>query len=129
MLKVYSRNLGNAAVLCLQGRLISGETGSLRDAVRSQSKVSAVVLDLARVTAIDARGLGVMLELQRQTALEGIRLKLMNVNKFTSRVLELTRLDSVFEIIPKAEADRQNASHEVASAHPAIRRARIAACA
>ena len=104
MLKVYSRNLGDVAVLSLQGRLISGETGSLRDAVGSQSKVSAIVLDLSRVTAIDARGLGVMLELQRQAALDGIRFKLMNVNRFTSRVLEVTHLDSVFEIIPKAEA-------------------------
>ena len=103
MLKVFSRNLGDAAVLSLQGRLISGETRSLREAVSSQLKVSAIVLDLSRVTAIDARGLGVMLELQRQTALDGIRFKLMNVNKFTSRVLEVTRLDSVFEIIPKAE--------------------------
>ena len=104
MLKVYSRNLGDVAVLLLQGRLVSGEAGSLRDAVGAQSKVSAIVLDLSRVTAIDARGLGVMLELQRQAALEGIRFKLMNVNRFTRRVLEVTHLDSVFEIIPKAEA-------------------------
>ena len=120
MLKVYSRNLGDVAVLSLQGRLISGETRNLRDAVRSQSKVSAIVLDLSRVTAIDARGLGVMLELQRQTALDGIRFKLMNVNRFTSRVLEVTRLDSVFEIIPKAEA---------AKAHSIHMHAPIAACA
>jgi len=104
MLKVYSRNLADVAVLSLKGRLITGETQSLRDAVRSQSNVSAIVLDLSRVTAIDARGLGVMLELQRQTALEGIHFKLMNVNEFTRRVLEVTRLDSVFEIVPKAEA-------------------------
>ena len=129
MLKVYSRNLGDVAVLSLQGRLISGETRSLRDAVSSQSKINAIVLDLARVTAIDARGLGVMLELQRQTALEGIRFKLMNVSKFTSRVLELTRLDSVFEIIPKADADVQSGGREIASARPAVTRAPIAACA
>ncbi|MFY9619541.1 MAG: STAS domain-containing protein [Pyrinomonadaceae bacterium] len=121
MLKVYSRNLGDVAVLSLRGRLISGETGSLRDAVRSQSKVSSIVLDLARVTAIDARGLGVMLELQRQTALDGIRFKLMNVNRFTSRVLEVTHLDSVFEIIPKAEA--------AMPLRPATTGAPIAACA
>ena len=129
MLKVYSRNLGNAAILCLQGRLISGETRSLRDAVQSQSNVNAIVLDLARVTAIDARGLGVMLELQRQIALEGIRLKLMNVNKFTSRVLELTRLDSVFEIIPKAETEAPQVAREIAAARPALARTPVAACA
>ena len=103
MLKVYSRNLGDTAILSLQGRLISGETQSLRDAVGAQSNADAIVLDLSRVTAIDARGLGVMLELRRQTALKGIPFRLMNVNRFTRRVLEITRLDSVFEIIPKAE--------------------------
>ena len=121
MLKVYSRNLGDVAVLSLKGRLISGETQSLREAVSSQSKVSAIVLDLARVTAIDARGLGVMLELQRQTALDGIRFKLMNVSRFTSRVLEVTHLDSVFEVIPKVES--------AMAARIAPKPALVAACA
>lgn len=104
MLRVHTRNLGDAAVLSLQGRLISGETRTLREAVRAQSNVKAIVLDLARVTAIDAYGLGLMLELRRLNDTKGIRFKLMNVNKFTSRVFEVTRLDSVFEIIPRIEA-------------------------
>lgn len=121
MLKVYSRNLGDAAVLSLQGRLISGETQSLREAVQSQSNVNAIVLDLARVTAIDARGLGVLLELRRQSNANGIRFKLMNVNAFTSRVLEVTRLDSVFEVIPRAEP--------AISARTAPIHTQVAACA
>lgn len=120
MLKVYSRMLGDVAVLSLQGRLVNGETRSLRDAVRAQSNVSAVVLDLARVTAIDAGGLGVMLDLRRQSALSGIGFKLMNVSKFTSRVLEITRLDSVFEIIPKPET---SGVHDLRTHAP------VAACA
>lgn len=103
MLRVHTRNLGDAAVLSLQGRLISGETRTLREAVRAQSQAKAIVLDLGRVTAIDAYGLGLMLELRRLSYTKGVRFKLMNVSKFTSRVFEVTRLDSVFEIIPKAE--------------------------
>ena len=103
MLRVHTRNLGDAAVLSLQGRLISGETRTLREAVRAQADAKVIVLDLGRVTAIDAYGLGLMLELRRLSDSHGIRLKLMNVNTFTSRVFEVTRLDSVFEIIPKAE--------------------------
>ena len=122
MLKVYSRNLGDVAVLSLQGRLVSGETRSLREAVQAQANVSAIVLDLSRVTAIDARGLGVMIELRRQSAIEGIRFKLMNVNAFTSRVLEVTRLDSVFEIIPKA-------GEQIISPRIAPVSTRVAACA
>jgi len=103
MLRVHTRNLGDAAILSLQGRLISGETRTLREAVRAQTQAKSIVLDLARVTAIDAYGLGLMLELRRLSDTKGVRFKLMNVNKFTSRVFEVTRLDSVFEIIPKAE--------------------------
>jgi anti-anti-sigma factor len=97
MLRVHTRNLGDAAVLSLQGRLISGETRTLREAVRAQADAKAIVLDLGRVTAIDAYGLGLMLELRRLSDTKGVRFKLMNVSKFTSRVFEVTRLDSVFE--------------------------------
>ena len=111
MLKVYRRNLGDAAVLSLQGRLVNGETETLREAVGEQSNVKSVVLDLGRVTAIDAGGLGVMLELRRLSALKGVRFKLTNVSHFTRRVLEVTRLDSVFEIIPKAEPAMASVAH------------------
>ena len=104
MLRVHTRNLGTVTVLCLEGRIVNGEKRTLRDAVQSQSRSSVIVLDLARVTTIDASGLGLMLELRRQTESRGVRFKLMNVNRFVRRVLEITRLDSVFEIIPKAEA-------------------------
>jgi anti-anti-sigma factor len=103
MLKVHTKNLGNVSVLALQGRVIKGETASLRDAVRSQSKVNAIVLDLARVSAIDAAGLGVLLELRKQTESKGIRFRLMNVSSFVCRILEITRLDSVFEITTGVE--------------------------
>ena len=103
MLKVHARNLGNVAILCLQGRIVNGETAPLRNAVHSQSEVSAVVLDLGRVSAVDAGGLGVMLELRAQTESKGISFKLMNVTKLISSVLEVTRLDSVFEVTSGAE--------------------------
>ena len=103
MLKVHAKDLGNVAILCLQGQIVSGETEILRDAVRSQSDVSAVILDLARVRAVDANGLGVMLELRQQAESKGIRFELMNVSKLVSRVLEITRLDSVFPITSRVE--------------------------
>jgi anti-anti-sigma factor len=98
MLKVHAKNLGNVAVLCLQGQIVKGETEILRNAVHSLSDASAVILDLARVTTVDARGLGVMLELREQAESKGIRFELMNVSKLVSRVLKVTRLDSVFRI-------------------------------
>jgi anti-sigma B factor antagonist len=103
MLKVHVKNLGNVAVLCLQGQIVNGETEILRNVVHSLSEVSAVILDLARVTTIDAGGLGVMLELREQVQAKGIAFKLMNMSKVVGRVLEVTRLDSVFQIASGVE--------------------------
>jgi len=103
MLRVHAKNLGSVAILCLQGRMVREETATLRSYVDSQSEVSAVVLDLARVSTIDAGGLGVMLELREQTESKGIAFKLINVTKLVSRLLEITRLSSVFEITSAAE--------------------------
>jgi len=103
MLKIHAKNLGTIAILCLQGRIVRGETEALREVVHSQSGVSAVVLDFARISTVDAGGLGVMLELREQTQSKGIDFKLMNVTKLVSGVLEITRLNSVFEITSGAE--------------------------
>jgi len=103
MLKVETRNLGNVAVVCLQGRIVNGETASLREVVDSQMNAGAVVLDLARVSTIDASGLGLMLALRKQAEANGVGLKLMNVSKFVKQVFEITRLDTVFEVIPRVE--------------------------
>jgi anti-anti-sigma factor len=103
MLKVHARNLGNVAFLCMQGQIVNGETEALRKAVDSQSHVSTVVLDLAQVSTVDAGGLGVMLELREQVQAKGISFKIMNVSKLVGRVLEVTRLDSVFEVASGVE--------------------------
>jgi anti-anti-sigma factor len=121
MLEVHAKNLGNVAVLCLQGQIVIGETEVLREAVHSLSDVSAVILDLGRITAVDAGGLGVLLELREQTESKGVRFELMNVTKWVSRVLELTRLDSVFQItsgvefFPAVSQSRQSSATRFAS--------------
>ena len=107
MLKVHARNLGNVAFLCLQGQIVNSDAETLRNAVHlqseAQSDVSTVVLDLARVSTVDAGGLGVMLELRQQVEAKGIGFKLMNVSKMVGRLLEVTRLDTVFEVTSGVE--------------------------
>ena len=107
MLNVDSRNFGNVAVLSLRGQVVNGQTDILRDAVQAVSGAlpegSAVKLDLGRVTAVDAGGLGVMLELREQVQSNGVRFELMNVTRQIRRLFEITRLDSVFHITSAVE--------------------------
>ena len=103
MLNVNARNLGTVTVLCVQGQVVNGETETLRNAVDSLPVTSTVILDLARVTTVDAHGLGVLLELRERINANGARFQLMNVSEPMRRVLEITRLDTVFHIRPAVE--------------------------
>ncbi len=127
MLKVHARNVGNVAFLCMQGQIVTGETETLRKAVHlqseAQSDVSTVVLDLTRVSMVDAGGLSAMLELREQVQSKGIGFKLMNVSQLVGRVLEITRLDSVFEVTSGVEFFPAVSRRQAASAM------RFASCA
>ena len=103
MLKVNAKNLGNIAVVSLQGQIVNGETEILRQAVHSLAGVNLVKLDLARVTTIDAGGLGTMLELRALAESRGLRFERMNVTRQVRRVFEMTRLNSVFQMTPAVE--------------------------
>ena len=123
MLKVETEKLGNVSVVSLQGRLVRGETDAVRRAVLSERDASVVVIDLARVGIIDAGGLGLMLELRQRTESSGIEFRLKNVTKLVKKVLEITRLESVFVIT--AETGKLTTPF----ACPTARRFQTAVCA
>src|SRR5262245_38404513 len=98
MLKVQNRRFGSVSLVCVEGRIVCGESDALRNAVLAQEDASVVILDLARVNTIDAGGLGVMLELREYIESRGIEFRLQNVTNLVRRILEITKLDSVFKI-------------------------------
>ena len=103
MLKVQAKKLGAITVLSIQGQIVNGETEILRNAVESVSGVRVIRLDLARVTTVDAGGLGVLLALREEAQTKGIRLELTNINRQIGRVFEITRLNTVFQITSGVE--------------------------
>jgi len=103
MLKVHAKKLNSVEIFSLEGQIITGETDTLRSAVELASDKSDVILDLANVSVVDAHGLGVLLQLREETVANGIHFELMNVNERLSRVFEITRLNTVFEMHPDVE--------------------------
>jgi len=98
MLKVHAKRLDSAEVLCLEGQIVNGDTETLRSAVQLVSDAGDIILDFSNVTLVDAHGLGVLLQLREHTLANGMHFELINVNAGLSRVFEITRLDTVFEI-------------------------------
>ena len=86
---------------------MQGETEALRKAVDSQAGARVLILDLAGVSIIDAGGLGLLLELREQTRAKGIDFKLMNLRRPVRRLLEITRLNSVFAVTSSEEVFAQ----------------------
>ena len=98
MLQINTRDFGTTAVVLLQGQIVNGESDSLRKRVRSLSGFRTIKLDLARVSIIDANGLGLLLSLRQDVESKGHGFELTNVNTHVRRVLEMTRLDTVFPV-------------------------------
>ena len=93
MLTVTVQDSAEVVILRCQGRIVHGdETALLCSAVRRESR--KVVLDLTKVEAIDAAGIGALASLQAA----GIYLKLMNPTPQVREVLKVTQMDSIFEI-------------------------------
>ena len=98
MLNATSQKLADSTVLRCQGRIVIGDAYAiLRNAVLRQTHTRTLILDLAQVDRIDAGGLGVLLGLREWACSHAIRFQLMNVTNQVEHVLELTKLDCVFE--------------------------------
>ena len=98
MLNTTAQKLGDSTVLRCQGRIVLGDAYAiLRSAVLRQTHTRTLILDLAQVDRIDAGGLGVLLGLREWACSHAIRFRVMNVMNRVEHVLELTKLDRVFE--------------------------------
>jgi len=95
MLNVVVENSGNLAILRCRGKIVEGEeVSTLFDAVISLKNKRVAVLDMTRVSRIDARGLGILVLLARAV---GVKLQL-NPSKIVQELLDLTGLHALFEV-------------------------------
>jgi len=63
-----------------------------------ETGVSHMVVDLSKVSAIDTAGIAMLVELLRVLAEKSGRLRLVGLNEKTSKMIRLSRLDSLFHV-------------------------------
>lgn len=73
---------------------------SLEEAVGTGAP--CVSVDLARTIEMDASGLGVLVLLQKRAREKGLRTKLLNTPRNVYEMLQMTRLDSLFDLATDA---------------------------
>lgn len=93
-------------VLQLEGEIdlhVSPEVAeSLRTIVAKKPKV--LVVDLAKVTYLDSSGLAVLIEAMQNVQGYGGKFAVANVQESVQHILEIARLDQVFQIFPDVDA-------------------------
>jgi anti-sigma B factor antagonist len=100
-MQVTTRQVGNATVLDITGRITLGEGNViLREIVRelADKGQKRVVLNLDKVQYIDSSGVGELVKTHTTLRNQGGQLKLANLHKRVHDLLHMTRLSAVFDI-------------------------------
>ena len=99
-MQIFERSVGDVTVLSLKGRLILGDGDELlRDTVNQlvQLGTRKILLNLDEVTHIDSAGLGMLVSKYITLHKRDGHLKLCHLHLRSFRVLNITKLLSVFE--------------------------------
>jgi anti-sigma B factor antagonist len=99
--RATSREVGDVTVIDMDGRITLGEGSALlRDLVREKLGTGhrKIVMNLAGISYIDSTGLGELVSGYRLVKSEGGELKLLNLNKKVTDLLQITKLYTVFDI-------------------------------
>jgi anti-sigma B factor antagonist len=100
-MKVASRQIGDAVVVDLSGRITLGEgTAEVRDTVEQLAGKGhkQLVLNLARVTQIDSSGFDELVSVAADLRQQGGELKLLNLSNKVRDTLQITKLYTTFDV-------------------------------
>jgi anti-sigma B factor antagonist len=99
--KAMSRDAGDVTVIDMDGRITLGEGSDLlRELIDQKLRAGRkkIVMNLAEINYIDSTGLGELVSVYRQMKAQGGELKLLNLNKKVSDLLQITKLYAVFDV-------------------------------
>ena len=100
------RDKKDGAIFIVSGRLMyESDSREFHDKLNEQIAKGAkwFVVDLSRVIGMSSTGLGILIKAHRTAKDKGVALKLASLSDKVHSVLQITRLNSVFEIYDSVE--------------------------
>jgi anti-sigma B factor antagonist len=100
-MKFSTRQVDGVTIVDLRGRIVLGEGGvTLRDTVHDllSKGLRRILLDLGDVNYIDSSGILELVSAFTTTIKQGGELKLLNLTKKVHAVLQITKLNTVFDV-------------------------------
>jgi anti-sigma B factor antagonist len=99
---ITQKNVAGVTIVQLAGPLLYDDEGErlFRDQITSlvASGIKQILVDLGQVTHMDSGSVGTLVAVHLHTLKRGGAIKLLNPSERVSRVLHMTRLESIFEI-------------------------------
>jgi anti-sigma B factor antagonist len=94
-------NVGDALRITAVNQLGAANANAFRDWVRENlaDTQKNLELDLSETAFIDSCGLGALVALHKTACSRGGKLRLLNPQSPVQQILELTRMDHIFEIV------------------------------
>ena len=100
-MNVTAESYGHAVILNLKGELTDDAIDAFRTAVEHQiegKEIIDLVLNMQNVPFVDSMALEYLLDLNEKQAEKLGQVKLVNCDENISKILEITRLDTVFDV-------------------------------
>jgi anti-sigma B factor antagonist len=106
-LAAKTRNIGNVAILDLNGKITLGEnTGILRDELSSllAQGHKNILLNMGGVSYVDSAGLGELVGAYTTATNQGGSVKLLNLQGKMKDLMQITKLHTIFSIFEDEQA-------------------------
>ena len=101
MTNVTNREVDGVSVVTLYGRIVFGEqSNAVRETVKSliNEGKKQIVLDMKNIDYIDSSGLGALVAAHLSANTHGAAMRLCNLGRRFSKVLQLTQLITMFNV-------------------------------
>jgi len=98
---VANREVDGVSVVTLYGRIVFGEgSDAVRETVKSliAEGKKQIVLDMKNIDYIDSSGLGALVAAHLGANTQGAAMRLCNLGRKFGKVLQLTKLMTVFQV-------------------------------
>jgi anti-anti-sigma factor len=95
MLRIMIEQYGTTRVMSCRGRIVAGHEVQMLESVAGVQTCERLLLNLANVDAIDARGLAGLIAIQWQCLNDGIEFAIVNPSARVYDLMRLVKLDGV----------------------------------
>ncbi|MEW6730126.1 MAG: STAS domain-containing protein [Acidobacteriota bacterium] len=119
--KCRSQKVGKINIIKLIGRLTPDESDDILFSTVKQLAESGekdFLLDLSAVNYINSTGIGSIIQAYRLAQNKGGNLKLLNPSQCVSHIIQVSKLDNIFEVFHDQEAAIQSFTDTPAEASP-----------